>query len=149
MENKKPSPETHLWGSVLFRLLSTITTKYAKTVVVLTLLLTALLAWYTKRNLDFVTDRNQLISSEKRYLQLDDEYSDIFHGLEQMVVVAKGPDLEETKKFVQVLNERLKADAAHVKEVFYHIDSTSLAGKELLLLSAEDLRSVRDKIDES
>ena len=110
--------------------------------VVLTVTRTTLLAWYTKYNLDFVTDRNQHISSEKRYLQLDDEYSDIFHGLEQMVVVAEGPDLEETKKFVQVLNERLKADAAHVKEVFYHIDSTSLAGKELLLLSAEDLRSL-------
>ncbi len=149
MENRKPSPETRLWGSVLFSLLSIATTKYAKTVVALTLTLTALLVWYTKHNLDFVTDRNQLISSEKRYLQLDDEYSDTFHGLEQLVVVAEGPDLEETKKFVQALSERLKADAAHIKEVFYYIDSTSLTGKELLLLSAEDLRSLRDKIDES
>jgi len=137
------------WSSALLSLLSHTTTTYAKTVVALVLALTALSVWYTRRHLDFVTDRNQLISSEKRYLQLDDEYADTFHGLEQLVVVAEGPDLEETKTFVRHLGERLEADTAQVKEVFYRIDTGALEGKKLLLLSSADLRSLRDKVEES
>jgi hopanoid biosynthesis associated RND transporter like protein HpnN len=137
------------WSSALLDLLSHTTTTYAKTVVALVLAISALSVWYSRRHLDFVTSRNQLISSEKRYLQLDDEYADTFHGLEQVVVVAEGPDLEETKVFMQSLSERLKADTAHVQEVFYHIDTDSLAGKKLLWLSADDLRSLHDKLEES
>jgi len=137
------------WSSALLGLLSHTTTTYAETVIALVLALTALSVWYSRRHLDFVTDRNQLISSEKRYLQLDDEYADAFHGLEQLVVVAEGPDLEETKTFVRHLGERLEADTAQVKEVFYRIDTGALEGKKLLLLSSADLRSLRDKVEES
>jgi len=116
---------------------------------VLVCAVSTLAAWYTWRHLDFVTDRNQLISSDKRYLQLDNAYADAFHGLEQLVVVAEGADPEETKTFIRRLGERLTADTAHVQEVWYRVDTSSLAGKKLLLLSATELRSLRDKIAES
>lgn len=138
-----------LWSRALFRSLSRVTMTYAGTVVVLVLTISALAVWYTAHSLDFVTSRNQLISSEKRYLQLDDEYSDTFHGLEQLVVVAEGPDIEETKTFVRHLGEDLKEDTEHIKEAFYQIDTTSLEGKKLLLLSSAELHSLRDKIEES
>lgn len=121
---------------------------YAKTVVVLVLAISALSVWYTARHLELLTSRNDLISSHKRYLQLDEEYSKAFHGLDQLIVVAEGADVEETKAFVRLLGERLKADTEHVQEVFYQIDASSLAGKKLLLLSPQDLRSLREKVEE-
>ncbi len=136
-------------SSALLGSLSHVTMRSARTVVGLVLAISALAVWYTNRHLDFLTDRNQLISSEKRYLQLDDEYADTFYGLEQLVVVAEGPDLEETKTFVRHLEERLEADTAQVKEVFYRIDTAALEGKKLLLLSPADLRSLRDQVEES
>src|SRR5206468_5641122 len=90
----------------------------------------------------------ELISAEKRYLQLDNEYAETFHGLEQLVVVAEGPDSEETKAFVHDLGEGLKTDKGYVEEVFYQIDTSSLQGKKLLLLSPADLRSLREKVEE-
>jgi len=69
-------------------------------------------------------DLSLYISAKKRYLQLDEEYSKAFHGLDQLIVVAEGPALEETKAFVRLLGERLKADTEHVQEVFYQIDAS-------------------------
>lgn len=146
----RPGPRTvSPWSRRLLGAFSHVTTTYARTVVVLVVAVSVLAAWYTWRHLDFLTSRNQLISSNKRYLQLDDQYAEAFHGLEQFVVVAEGADLEETKTFIRRLGERLTADTAHVKEVWYRIDTASLAGKKLLLLSAADLRSLREKIEES
>src|SRR5215475_11859459 len=138
-----------LWSSALLDALSHVTTTYARAVVGVVYALSGLAVWYTNRHLDFLTDRNQLISSQKRYLQLDDEYADTFQGLEQLVVVAESPNLEETQTFVRRLGERLRADTSQVKEVFYRIDTTSLKGRQLLLLSSADLRSLRDKVEES
>ena len=136
------------WNNAILGSLSHVTTTYARTVVALVLAISALAVFYTARHLEFLTSRNQLISSEKRYLQLDDEYAEAFHGLEQLVVVAEGPDLGETKAFVQYLGEELMTDKEHVQAVFYQIDTSSLQGKKLLLLPPADLRSLREKVEE-
>ncbi len=136
------------WEKRPLRLLARLITTYAKTVLVLCLVLAALASLYTVQHLDFVTGRNDLISAKKRYLQLDEEYSKAFHGLDQLIVVAEGPTLEETKAFVRLLGERLKADTEHVQEVFYHIDASSLEGKKLLLLSPTDLRLLRANVED-
>src|SRR5262249_12721591 len=62
------------WSRRLLGTFSHLTTTYARTVVVLVCAVSVLAAWYTWRHLDFLTSRNQLISSDKRYLQLDDAY---------------------------------------------------------------------------
>src|SRR5262249_1840841 len=103
----------------------------------------------TSRHLQFITDRNELVSSDKRYLQLDKAYDEAFHGLDQLVVVAESPDLEDTKTFVHRLGEELQADTAHVQEVLYRLDTSSLDGKKLLLLSATDLRTLRNNVEDA
>jgi uncharacterized protein len=121
----------------------------AKTVVVLGLALSGLSLWYTSRHLQFITDRNELVSTDKRYLQLDKAYDDAFHGLDQLVVVAESPNLDDTKTFVRRLGEELQADTAHVQEVFYRLDTSSLDGKKLLLLSAADLRTLHTNVEDA
>ncbi|MBI3249892.1 MAG: MMPL family transporter [Deltaproteobacteria bacterium] len=110
--------------------------------------LAALSSFYAVRHMEFVSGRNDLISAEKRYVQLDDEYADEFMGVDQVVVVVEPKDVQQGKDFVTRLGEVLLRDTAHVSEVFYHIDTASLAGKKLLYLSPDDLRSLRDNLEE-
>jgi len=84
---------------------------------------------YTARFMTFVTGRNDLISADKRYVQLDDEYSEEFMGIDQVVVVVEPRDVQQGKDFVTRLGDRLARDTNHVDEVFYRIDTSSLEGK--------------------
>ena len=54
------------WNNAILGSLSHVTTTYARTVVALVLAISALAVFYTARHLEFLTSRNQLISSEKR-----------------------------------------------------------------------------------
>jgi hypothetical protein len=103
---------------------------------------------YTVQHMEFVTGRNDLISADKRYVQLDDEYSEEFMGIDQIVVVVEPRDVQEGKNFVARLGAQLAQDTDHVAEVFYHIDTSSLDGKKLLYLSPDDLRSLHDNVKE-
>ncbi len=125
---------------------SRVVTTAAKTVVTLSVLFGVVSVWYAVQHVEFLTGRNDLIASEKPYLQLDDLYANAFHGLDQVVVVAESPDLDTTKAFVLRLGEELRADAEYVSEVLDHIDTASLEGKKLLLLSAPELRLLHANI---
>src|SRR5262245_8213617 len=132
----------------LLRWLAHVTTTYPWTVLVLSVILAALGAWYTTQRMEFVTGRNDLISPDKRYVQLDDEYSEEFMGIDQVVVVVEPRDVQQGKDFVTRLAEVLTRDTAHVEEVFYRIDTSSLEGKKLLYISAGDLRSLHENLAE-
>lgn len=121
---------------------------YARTVVIVCLALTALVAVYTVQHLQFISGRNDLVSSEKRYLQLDEEYTREFMGVDQLVVIVEPRDIQQGKDFVTRLAEILARDTVYVNEIFYRIDTSSLEGKKLLYLPAEDLRSLHDNLVE-
>jgi hypothetical protein len=61
-------------------------------------------------------------------------------------VVVEPRDLRQGKTFVSRLGERLAHDTAHVQEVFFRIDTSSLEGKKLLYLSPADLQSLHDNL---
>jgi hopanoid biosynthesis associated RND transporter like protein HpnN len=124
-------------------------TTAALPVVVVGLAIGMLSVWHAAHHLEFLTGRNDLISSNKRYLQLDDAYAKAFHGLDQVVVVAESPDLDTTKAFVRRLGATLQADTDHVSEVMYRIDTSSLDGKKLLLLSPDDLRTLHANVEDA
>lgn len=138
---------TRQWSRALLSSVSQVTTTSAKTVAILVLAISALAVWYTVRHLEFLVSRTQLISVDKPYLQQANEAVKAFHGLDQLIVVAEGPDLAETKTFVQHLAERLTADRAQVQEVFYRIETSALEGKKLLLLSPAELRVLHAKVE--
>ena len=102
---------------------------YAKTILSLCLLISVAASIYTAQHLELVTGRNDLISTEKRYLQLDEEYSEEFIGLDQVVVVVEPQDIPQGKAFVTRLGERLAQEREHIAEIFYRVDVSSLEGK--------------------
>ena len=122
---------------------------YAKTALVLCLLLTVAASLYTARHLELVTGRNDLISTEKRYLQLDEEYSEEFVGVDQVAVVVEPQDIPQGKAFVTRLGERLAQEQEHIAEIFYRVDVSSLEVKKLLYLPAEDLRDLQRSLEDS
>ncbi len=136
------------WEQHLLRVLASLVMTYAKTVMLGCLVLTVVAATYTVEHLRFISDRNDLVSSEKRYLQLDEEYTREFMGVDQLVVVVDPRDVQQGKDFVTRLAETLARDTAHVADIFYRVDTTSLEGKKLLYLSAEDLRSLQENLAE-
>ena len=122
---------------------------YAKTALAVCLLLSVAASLYTARHLELVTGRNDLISTEKRYLQLDEEYSEEFIGVDQVAVVVEPRDIPQGKAFVTRLAERLALEREHIAEIFYRVDVSSLEGKKLLYLPAEDLRDLRRSLEDS
>ena len=132
----------------LLRLLARWSIRYPWVVLLFCLAAAAWAGFYTVQHLEFVASRNALISSDKRYVQLDEEYSDEFEGIDQLVVVVQPRDVQQGKEFATRLAEILTRDTAHVQEVFYRIDTSPLEGKKLLYLSPEDLHSLRDNLEE-
>lgn len=136
------------WEQRLLRSLAWLAITYAQTVIALCLVLTVCAAAYTVQHLQFISGRNDLVSSEKRYLQLDEEYAREFAGVDQLVVVVEPRDIQQGEDFVTRLAAILSRDTVHVKEIFYRIDTSSLEGKKLLYLSAEDLRSLHENLSD-
>lgn len=136
------------WEQRLLRSLALQTINAAKTIVVVCFALTAIAAVYTARNLSFVSGRNDLISSDKPYFQLDEEYTKEFMGIDQLVVIVEPRNVQQGKDFVTRLAEVLTRDTAHVEEIFYRINTSSLEGKKLLYLSPEDLHSLHENLAE-
>ncbi|MCS6924322.1 MAG: MMPL family transporter [Candidatus Binatia bacterium] len=132
----------------LLQFLARLNTTYPQTILCVCALATVLCVFYTARNLQFVTGRNDLIASDKRYLQLDEEYAREFMGIDQVVVVVEPRDFQQGKDFVSRLAAVLERDTTHVTEVFYRIDTSSLEGKKLLYLTPDDLRALRESLEE-
>jgi uncharacterized protein len=134
------------WEQRLLSSLARLTTTRAKTVVTVSLILAGFAATYTVRHLEFISGRNDLVSSEKRYLRLDEEYTREFMGVDQLVVIVEPRDVQQGKDFVTRLAEILARDTTHVEEIFYRIDTSSLEGKKLLYLPTEDLRALHENL---
>ena len=105
--------------------------------------------WYTSTHLEFQTSRNALVSQKARYIQRFEDIDKDFNELDSFIVVVEPQRFERGKRFVDALAARLRADTQHVSRVVDKIDTTSLEGKKLLLLSPEDLRTLRQRLQDA
>jgi uncharacterized protein len=119
----------------------------------LTLLVAVALAgaslWYGKIYLEFQTSRNALVSPRARYIQVEKAMNADFANLDAMIVVVEPTRLERGMQFVDALATRLRADTQHFATVVEKIDTSSLEGKKLLLLSPADLRTLRQRLEDA
>jgi hopanoid biosynthesis associated RND transporter like protein HpnN len=118
-----------------------------------TLIVGAVLAglsiWYSSGHLEFQTSRNALVSQNARYIQRFEEIDKDFYELDSFIVVIAPPYLERGKQFVHALVPRLQADTQHFSRVIDRIDTASLEGKKLLLLSPDDLRTLQQRLQDA
>ncbi len=126
-----------------------LTDRFSKTILAVCVVGALIAALYTARELGFITGRIEMISTKKRYVQLDEEYSTQFKGLDPMIVVAEPVDIEQGKQFVNKLAQVLSNEKGSVEEIFYRIDTRQLEGKKLLFLSPEELKDLRDNLEDN
>jgi hopanoid biosynthesis associated RND transporter like protein HpnN len=105
--------------------------------------------WYTTTTLEFETSRNSLVSSSQRYVQIEDELDKEFDRVSYLLVVVDTPQPELGKQFVEALATRLRRDTQHIREVIEKIDTHGLEGKKLLYLSPEELRKLRQRLEDN
>ena len=102
--------------------------------------------WYTSTHLTFQTSRNALVSQKARYIQHYEEIDQEFYELDALIVVIEPQRPERGRQFVQALAARLRTDTPHFSRVVDRIDTRSLDGKKLLLMSPDDLRTLRQRL---
>lgn len=104
--------------------------------------------WYTAGHLRFEMARSTLVGSGERYDRLFQEYRGEFPDYDRLVIVVEAGNVAEAKAYAAALAERLRADPAHVRDVFYRIDPEDFEDRALLYLSPEELRTLRAKVEE-
>src|SRR5499426_3469658 len=119
------------------------------TTLFMAVVLAILSIWYTSHHLKFETSRNALVAQKARYIQHFEEIDKDFYDLDSFIVVVEPPYLERGKQFVNALVPRLRADTQHFSRVIDKIDTSSLEGKKLLLLSPEDLRTLQQRLQDA
>ena len=119
------------------------------TTLLMAVALAVLSIWYTSGHLKFQTSRNALVSQNARYIQRFEEIDKDFYDQDAFIVVLEPPHLERGKQFVHALVARLRTDTQHFRRVIDKIDTSSLEGKKLLLLSPADLRTLQQRLQDA
>jgi hypothetical protein len=118
-------------------------------VVLMAVTLAAVSLWYTAMHLDFQTSRNALVPQKARYIERYREAKNEFTDLDPLIVAVEPQQVERGKQFVEALAARLRADTQHFEKVTAKIDTSTLEGKKLLLLSPTDLRTLQQRLEDA
>lgn len=112
------------------------------------ILLAAGCVWLTIARLEFSTDRNDLVGSEKEYHRNFLDFKREFPAQDDIVAVIESEDAEKNRQFVERLGVRLEAESiTHnptnvFTDVFYKGDLTMMGPKALLFVPESDLKEL-------
>jgi hopanoid biosynthesis associated RND transporter like protein HpnN len=99
--------------------------------------------FYTVKNLEFHTDRSDLVGAEKKYHQNFLQFKKEFPTQDDLVVVVESEALEKNRQFVERLGARLEHETNLFADVFYKGDLRMLGHKALLFVPEPDLRDLQ------
>ena len=134
------------WSRKFLRVLSLWVIEKPKLLVWPQLILFVLGIFYTVTQLEFSTDRNDLVGSDKKYHQIFLNFREEFPQEDDLVVLVESGNLEKNRQFVERLGARLLEDPTHFTNVFWKGDLKSLGPKSLLFMDTQTLTSFRDSI---
>ena len=110
---------------------------------------TGLALWYTATHLELQTSRNALVPQKASYIQHYRELQKTFADFDPLIVVIEPQQLDRGKQFVDALAARLRADGQPFARVTEKLDTRSLEGKKLLLLSPADLQTLKQRLEDA
>ena len=111
--------------------------------------------WYTVFRLEFDTDRNALVGSEKEYHRNFLRFKAEFPAQDDLVAVVESDHLEKNRQFVERLGARLEAESTLrsptnvFTDVFYKGDLTLMGRKALLFVPEKDLQELLKALREA
>lgn len=106
------------------------------------ILLFGLAVFHTVNFLEFSTDRNDLIGSDKQYHRIFLEYKKNFQVRDDLVAVVESGDPEKNRQFVERLARRMHQEPELFVDIFHKGDLTMMGSKALLMLDEESLESL-------
>jgi hopanoid biosynthesis associated RND transporter like protein HpnN len=104
--------------------------------------------YYTILHLQFSTNRNDLVGSDKPYHKNFLEFKKEFPGQDDIAAVVESEDPEKNRQFVERLGAKLDKETNLFKEVFYKGDLKMLGPKALLFLDQESLQDLQKMLAE-
>lgn len=123
------------------RLISLVT-RFPKTVVALSLLLSALCVFYTARNLEFLTGRDDLMPRNAPFQVEYREFSKNFGDQDEIIVVVEADDPLLASRFSATLYERLGKETRLFRELFYPNGLPYFRENGMLFVPLEELRGM-------
>ena len=99
----------------------------------------------TVQGLRFKTSGRDVLPQSAGYVQRYVEYARDFGELEDIVVVVEARTFEAAKAYASRLVQELRDSAVNFPRASYRIDPKRFEGRELLYLSPETLRQIRDQ----
>lgn len=105
-------------------------------------LLFGLCVIYTVKYIQFDTDRDNLVGSNKKYNQYFQQYKKEFPAQDDLVVVVESENSEKNRQFVERLGRKLEVETNTFTDVFYKGDLSMMGRKALLFADESDLRDM-------
>ena len=101
---------------------------------------------YTFHALTFKTSSRDLLHQNAGYVKRYVEYARDFGELEDIVVAVEARSFEGAKAYAARLVQELRTSPVKFQSVAYRIDPKQFEGNQLLYLSPQELKEIRDKI---
>lgn len=101
---------------------------------------------YTWLNLEFHTNRNDLVGGEKQYHRIYLDFRKEFPVQDDLVVVVESENLEKNRQFIERLGAKVEAETTLFTNIFYKADLNALGPKALLFLPESGLRDLEQTL---
>jgi hypothetical protein len=101
---------------------------------------------YTVLNLEFKTNRKDMVGEDQVYHRNYQEYKREFQAEDELVAVVEGHDLEKNRQFVERLGARLLLETNLFTDVIFNNDVKMLGNKALLFFPESNLEELRDTL---
>jgi len=99
--------------------------------------------FYTVAYLQFDTNRDDLVGSNKKYHQNYLRFKKEFPEQDDLVVVVESENLEKNRQFVERLGAKLETETNLFRDVFYKGDLQMMGSKALLFVPESDLSDLK------
>ena len=146
-----PEPISSHEHSVVRRMLQglvALVCRYPGWVLLVSLSLAGASLWAAATQLQYKTQRNDLISPHKEHQQRWREYLAEFGDDDDIVVVVKGTDRPRMEKALEQLAERVQGRPDLFDRLFYKVDLRSLRNRALLFLPTEEIRAIQHHLED-
>lgn len=117
-------------------------------IIIFSILMAALSAYYAFNHLAMRTSRNDLVSSDQRLISLSEKIDRQFGSRDNMVVVVENTDPHRTINFAEVLATELRQYPRQFREIFYRVDPEKFKKWGLLYLDQQELSRLKEKLTE-
>jgi hopanoid biosynthesis associated RND transporter like protein HpnN len=137
----------HVWAERWLGLLAARIYAHPNAFIYPQILLFGLCIFYTVSQLEFNTNRSDLVGAEKRYHRNFLDYKKTFQNQDELVTIVESEDVERNREFIERLGIRLNQEPDLFRDVFFKGNFKTLGPKSLQLIKQiDDVKALDEKL---